>query len=143
MKRCPKCGDKKSETEFWKSSRTRDGLYGWCKDCTRENQRKYHKTDKYKQDSRLRSTRFAKVNRDKTRAAQFIYYAIQAGVIEKPEVADCGHAGNPEAHHYLGYEPRHWIDVIWLCSACHRRVGVELAKANKARKILLEGGIEI
>lgn len=32
-KRCPKCGETKERTEFYKNRTTKDGLQGWCKPC--------------------------------------------------------------------------------------------------------------
>lgn len=34
--------------------------------------------------------------------------------------AECG-ATAADYHHYLGYEPEHWLDVTPLCRKCHRR----------------------
>lgn len=33
----------------------------------------------------------------------------------------CGAIGKVEAHHYLGYEKEHWLDVQWLCQLCHAK----------------------
>jgi len=35
-KRCAKCGKEKPRSEFWKDTKTIDGLQHWCKDCGRE-----------------------------------------------------------------------------------------------------------
>lgn len=45
VKRCPKCGvSKPRTTEFWyRNSQTKDGLYGQCADCCRENNKGYAK----------------------------------------------------------------------------------------------------
>jgi predicted HNH restriction endonuclease len=32
--------------------------------------------------------------------------------------AHCGSVKSIESHHH-SYEPADWLDVIWLCSACH------------------------
>jgi hypothetical protein len=33
---------------------------------------------------------------------------------------DCNEQAE-EYHHYLGYAPEHWLDVIALCKDCHRQ----------------------
>jgi len=33
-----------------------------------------------------------------------------------------------QAHHCLGYEREHWLDVIWLCPRCHKRIDSEKAQ---------------
>jgi len=35
-KKCPKCGEEKGASEFYKTDRTNDGLYGYCKPCTKQ-----------------------------------------------------------------------------------------------------------
>ncbi|WP_066584058.1 hypothetical protein [Corynebacterium provencense] len=40
-KRCTKCGETKSATGFHRSRSKRDGLYPWCKECTRAYGRAY------------------------------------------------------------------------------------------------------
>ena len=36
------------------------------------------------------------------------------------QCAECGQKAQ-SYHHYLGYEPDHWLDVIPLCTRCHRK----------------------
>jgi hypothetical protein len=46
--------------------------------------------------------------------------AVRSGRLVRPETCSrCGAGGRIEAHHYLGYEPEHRLDVRWLCTACH------------------------
>lgn len=33
LKRCPKCGQTKPVSEFYRNLRTADGLQVWCKEC--------------------------------------------------------------------------------------------------------------
>jgi hypothetical protein len=54
--------------------------------------------------------------------------AVQAGKLIVPKVClSCGGTSSApdrrpvEAHHYLGYAPEHWLDIIWLCHRCHSR----------------------
>jgi O6-methylguanine-DNA--protein-cysteine methyltransferase len=44
MKRCPKCGETKPETEFHKSRTLKDGLALYCKRCTNNTSKEYRKT---------------------------------------------------------------------------------------------------
>lgn len=45
MKTCPKCGDEKSESEFYRCSATNDGLQCWCKLCANLNSKTKYQTD--------------------------------------------------------------------------------------------------
>ncbi len=47
-KRCPKCGKTKNIIAFYKSKRTKDGLYGWCKGCYVIHNRKNYEKNKEK-----------------------------------------------------------------------------------------------
>ena len=40
-KYCPKCHTRKAQGEFYKTSHTSDGLAGYCKECAKEEARKY------------------------------------------------------------------------------------------------------
>ena len=42
-----------------------------------------------------------------------------------------------QAHHHNGYEREHWLDVVWLCRACHndthRSPSVVVAESDAER----------
>jgi len=42
-KYCPKCGETKKLTEFFRNKTKKDGLTSWCKECTGDYNRKYSK----------------------------------------------------------------------------------------------------
>lgn len=62
-----------------------------------------------------------------TRAVHAVNHAICRGEIANPNTlacVHCGHAGQDrrhEYHHHNGYEFNHRLDVISLCSKCHKR----------------------
>ena len=45
-KTCNKCGVSKRRIEFYKNSRTKDRLHGWCKDCCIEAAKQWQKDNK-------------------------------------------------------------------------------------------------
>jgi len=47
MKKCKKCGEEKSKTEFYLNGATKDGLTCWCIDCNNKNYREKHLHRKY------------------------------------------------------------------------------------------------
>lgn len=48
--------------------------------------------------------------------------ALDAGEIQRPATcSDCGARERIEAHH-VSYEPARWLDVVWLCVPCHRKI---------------------
>jgi hypothetical protein len=64
---------------------------------------------------------------DQTHAYNAIYRNIRSGkLVRSPFCQMClqseqGPKGI-ESHHYAGYDREHWIDVVWLCHACHMEV---------------------
>lgn len=44
MKRCTKCGKMKSGASFSKNITTKDGLAGWCKECSNIQHKKYRES---------------------------------------------------------------------------------------------------
>jgi hypothetical protein len=59
-------------------------------------------------------------SKPKIKAHQKIKYAVKIGKIQRPNECSCCHGkGKIEGHHYIGYD--HPLDVIWLCSKCHKK----------------------
>lgn len=53
------------------------------------------------------------------KARQAVYVALRAGQITRPDhCGRCGVSCIPDGHHE-SYEPEHWLEVVWLCRACH------------------------
>lgn len=42
MKKCSKCKQIKSKSEFYKDNSRKDGLFGWCKECQNKHNKKYY-----------------------------------------------------------------------------------------------------
>lgn len=56
MKRCPKCETEKLLECFWKSSKHKDGLQTYCKECSTKRRVQYFQENK-EQESKLRNLR--------------------------------------------------------------------------------------
>lgn len=54
-------------------------------------------------------------------AAYAMKRALKRGELERSlKCAYCGlNDSYTHGHHHNGYDPAHWLDVIWLCSRCH------------------------
>lgn len=86
--------------------------------------KKYRSTEKYRQYSK---DRYHKLESNMRKARYYISNAVRAGRVVRP--ANCEGCGKPdlgeyrsyiEAHHYLGYDEKHWLTVRWLCTKCHK-----------------------
>jgi len=84
-----------------------------------EAQYKYDHSEK----GRNRSRKSYEKHGPKYAARQALSNAVADGVVAKPTACQRCHleVGRPklEGHHYLGYGPEHFYDVIWLCRPCH------------------------
>lgn len=60
---------------------------------------------------------------DSYAAHEAVRRAVKAGRLVRP--ASCSRCSERhyriEAHHHQGYEPEHWLDVLWLCNRCHKQ----------------------
>lgn len=56
-------------------------------------------------------------------ASKAVERAVQSGRLIKPPIClECYAPATLSplvAHHYMGYAPENWLNVRWLCNACH------------------------
>lgn len=57
MKKCSRCGQEKTTSDYHKDNRNPDGLYGWCKDCARAKAREYRANNVEKVRASQRETK--------------------------------------------------------------------------------------
>ena len=58
MKKCSKCKKLKLIENFHKNLKAKAGLNSWCKDCYKQSQNKYQKTEKGKSAGREQNYKF-------------------------------------------------------------------------------------
>jgi len=88
-------------------------------------------TDKrYAQSEKGRKTRIAAIKKFRVhhpelkKAGDAVNSAIRAGRLPRPDSLQCHYcpAQAKEYHHYNGYAPEHWLDVIPVCIPCHNKI---------------------
>lgn len=149
-KTCPKCKQTKCVAEFHKQCSHSDGLRSWCKDCVNAANRiysktqtskdvhrravlKYTKTEKYKEYYRKYGQsekgkeiqrRYYRKNPERRKANAAVNNAIIAGKFPRPTSFKCNQCGQQARiyHHWQGYSPEHWFDVVPLCYSCHKKI---------------------
>lgn len=145
-KKCSECGRDLPLSEFNKNRNNKDGLQDRCRDCfSRYNKLRYaanrEKTKaavrKYRSENpgKVLETRLVTCRKrpNQKNAYRAVDAAIKAGVLTRPMV--CSGCGCPdsdhriEAHHYDYRKP---LDVIWLCTPCHRRLDA-MRRAQEAK----------
>ena len=73
-KKCSKCGEVKSVTEFYKQIASPDGLYRWCKACARIYQKVYYA--KHREEIAARQEVYYKGHREERAVYSKVYYKV-------------------------------------------------------------------
>lgn len=82
--------------------------------------KKYRQSEK----GRLNDMRRRQRDKHKMRARYALNRAVSVGKLFPATECECFICGNPakEYHHYLGYEPEHYLDVKPVCKKCHASI---------------------
>jgi hypothetical protein len=157
MKKCGHCKKLFPLEEFTKNRTTKDGLYCYCKTCKAKKRAKYYQEhkeqfkiyqhewdvknkDKVKMYKKRNGWKYReKINKssliylnkfpEKHKARVLVAKLIREGVLIKQPCEVCGEL-KVDAHHYLGYEEKHWADVKWLCFKHHRELHIKDTKLS-------------
>lgn len=82
--------------------------------------KKYRSTDEYRKRSR---ERYYSLPENKRKARYYLTNAIRDGKIQRPDKCElCSGTGRIEGHHHKGYAKKHWLDIQWLCTPCHKAI---------------------
>lgn len=124
VKKCFKCGEVKPLTEFYAHPGTADGFLNKCKACTRKDTRNHELTS----PASVLKSRIKTCKKKPTgvNARRVVEAALNAGELTRPDhCSGCGCDNSEhriEAHHCDYTRP---MDVIWLCTPCHRRMDAQ------------------
>lgn len=150
---CIKCNELLPLTDFGRCKANKDGLLNTCRECKSKYNKIYKNKNKLKIrktmfDWRVNNRdkmkeyneKWRKINKkhilgynyeylikypERHNAHMFIHRMLKQGILEVKPCEVCGNV-NAEAHHYLGYEKKHWLDVKWLCESHHRQEHVRI-----------------
>jgi len=90
----------------------------WCRECQNEVNRVWRSRN----PNWDRST---EERRQKSNARRLIHKRVKRGQMLKLPCFICGNV-NVSAHHYLGYDKEHALDILWLCIQHHREAEKKL-----------------
>lgn len=145
MKPCSQCKQIKSITEFYKDRERKDGLRGNCKSCQKISNRNrkhrrgnkkvkeynsvYRKTEKGKANLQKGIKRFNTRHPNSVKAQNAVNNAIAVGKIPHIKTRRCYFCYEPaeQYHHYKGYAPKFWLDIIPVCRECHMKIHRKIA----------------
>lgn len=129
MKVCSKCSTEKLASEFYTSTRTKDGLQSRCKQCNKTDHEQHYVKDKQKYVARSRTRRLRIAEEYATWKSMQV--CCKCG--ESDEVCLDAHHLDPSQKEYslskLGMEEfgsNKWNDelakCIIVCANCHRKI---------------------
>lgn len=143
-KSCSRCGlHLPLDDGFYRDRRASDGRDSACKTCKKSSTQRWsamHRRQNLSKVARWRSANPERAraisckaarrqrlrNPERIKARQAVTRAIRDGRLVVAPCACCdlkpSLSGRQriQAHHHNGYSPDHWLDIVWLCSTCHR-----------------------
>lgn len=162
-KKCTKCGEEKSLSDFHRRSANLDGRSSHCKVCrakhytgdegVRDRWVKYYieNADRFRaQKIKCRKENPGKAREDDARyrgrypervkARRAVSHAIMAGrLVRQNGCSMCPSVTMPEAHHEDYSKP---LEVAWLCKECHRAADRLMRLEEERKKNESKGGKE-
>lgn len=144
MKICFKCNVEKELSEFYKHKKMGDGHLSKCIVCTKKdvadhrekNIEKIREYDRnranlpHRKKLNIETTKQLRTNFPlKYKAHSAVNYALKNGNLSKPDICEtCKKNGRQiEGHHNDYSKP---LEVVWLCSACHKQLHRDLKKIS-------------
>jgi len=141
-KRCSRCKEIKSLSEFHRDKSQKDGLKSYCKSCHKaynqsERNKAYQKSYAQSPEGKIAHKRYAQSKKGKTRQNRFfarhpnytkamstVNDAVKAGKLSRPDTLPCHYCPKQaqQYHHHKGYDPEHWLDVLPACRDCHSKL---------------------
>ena len=84
--------------------------------------RKYTQSKKGKISAKKSFDKYKKNNLEKIKARWFLNSAVRLGKIIKPKTcSSCGKIKRLQGHHHINYDKKNYLNVLWLCSTCHKQ----------------------
>ena len=85
---------------------------------------KYQKSPKGKAAHRKGTAKFNARHPNYAKATNAVNNAIRAGRLPRAASLPCYYCPKPaqQYHHWRGYEPEHWLDVVQVCIKCHLKI---------------------
>lgn len=139
-KKCCKCNQTKSLSDFYKAKTKKDGHRYDCKICHLMNMKKYYQTEKGKKVAIRATKRYQQTEKGKVakkiweknydiyhpeynKAVNAVQYAIKTGKIPRPDILQCHYCPKQaQQYHHWSYLPGNWLDVLPVCKKCHRKL---------------------
>ena len=88
----------------------------------KERCRKYFQTKMGRIVKRRAAAKQRRIHRNRVLARQRIWWKVKSGQLPRPDTLQCHFCGHKaiQYHHYLGYEPEQWLNVVPSCRKCDK-----------------------
>lgn len=121
-KQCTRCKQEKDISSFNKDKWNKSGTQTQCRKCKNIAQKNDYlkKKEIYLERQRVRRKAYP----EKKAAYEAVNKAIRQGVLIRPrKCSRCSRSDQRiEGHHHEGYSKENRINVVFLCTSCHRAV---------------------
>lgn len=106
----------------------------------KRGRKRYEQSTKGKEVKLRNAKRYQIAHPEQNRARQVIRNAIRNGKMPRPDTLQCHYCPNKakQYHHWHGYAPEHWLDVVPVCTKCHNKI----SNSHKALQIASPGSLE-
>lgn len=86
--------------------------------------KRFRGTEKYKKAQKESRERYHSRYPERLKAKSAVCSAIIIGKMPRANTFQCHYcpAQAEQYHHYRGYAPKYWLDVLPACGECHRRI---------------------
>ncbi len=125
MKRCVVCKKDKIIEDFYKNRTQKDGRDNRCKSCQKKYdtspvKQEYRKKYEKSENRKLARKRFLQEHPLQIKAKWAVHQMTRTGKLPKAKTLKCVYCGKQASqyHHWLGYQPEHWLDVVPACKLC-------------------------
>lgn len=120
-KQCCRCKQfYPATTEYFHNyHRAKDGLYSRCKTCRKE----YFQTEHGSKIRCSNDLKYRQKHKVKTLALLKVSCAVKTGRLPSIHTRVCIVCGEKaKEYHHWSYEEKYWLDVIPVCSICHKKI---------------------
>lgn len=135
---CCICKETKPLTEFYKAQSRKDGHQTSCKICSKKYRqseiskiakKRYDQSEKGKIIHKIAQKHFRIRHPERRKAMDAVKIAVRAGKLPHSDTLQCHYCGvqAEQYHHYLGYAPQHYLDVVPACRKCDRKDHLKIA----------------
>ena len=95
---------------------------------------KLNDPEKYKQQKQKIYSKWKNKHENQVKANTAVGNALRDGKLFKKTCCENCKEDSPLEAHHESYEETHWLNVVWLCDACHKKRHKILKEAKRKQE---------